>query len=345
MALFENHRPGVTKLLILVLLSVLLMALDRAGSSVAQRINTQLSTVTDGLARLIAAPIAWSEQFTAHWQTRSAQTAKITELEQENLLLKGQMQQFFYLQTEVNQLKTLLHGQNTPVPNVLLATRIAQHDNPEQRSFNINRGTNDGVQPGQPVIDGHGIVGQIIRSSLTGAVVLELDSRRQALSVKLGDSAFIGVLNGTGTRNLLTLDRIPDRYPVKVGEVLYTSGLDGVFPPGYPVARVTQVQNERSQAFLNITATPVAQLDHLQQVLVLTNPPDAPPPPTANAPQITTQTPAPALIDAGQPAPAAATPLPTPPAPASTPTNSAPASSAPKHPSAPAAPSGGAHAR
>lgn len=300
MALFETHRPGITKLLILVLLSVFLMALDRSGSGVAQRINSQLATVTDGLARVVAAPIGWFEQVTTHWQTHDAQSAKIAELERENLLLKGQMQQFFYLQTEVNQLKTLLHGQNTPVPNVLLATRIAQHNNPEQRSFNINRGTNDGVQPGQPVIDGFGIVGQVIRSSPSGAVVLELDSRRQSLSVKLADAGFIGVLNGTGTRNVLTLERIPDRYAVKVGDMLYTSGLDGVFPPGYPVARVTQVQNERSQAFLNITATPVAQLDHLQQVLVLTNPPDAPPPPSKHTSQAVQEIPAPALIDAGQ---------------------------------------------
>lgn len=324
MALFETHRPGITKLLILVLLSVLLMALDRAGSQVAQQINSKLATVTDGLARLVAAPIAWSEQFTAHWQSRSLQAAKITQLEQENLLLKGQMQQFFYLQTEVNQLKALLHGQKNPVPNVLLATRIAQHDNPEQHSFNINRGLNDGVQPGQPVIDGYGIVGQIIRSSMTGAVVLELDSRRQALSVKLGDSGFIGILKGTGAENQLTLDRIPDRYAVKVGDVLYTSGLDGVFPAGYPVARVVQVQNERSQAFLNITAEPIAQLNHLQQVLVLTNPPDAPPPPIPGAPQTSVQRPSAELIDAGQ-----ATSTPTPVSPAL--------------PAPPAAPIGGGH--
>ncbi len=316
MALFETHRPSITKLLILVLLSVLLMALDRAGSGIAQRINSQLATVTDGLARLVAAPVAWSEQFLSHWQSRQAQAEKIGQLERENLLLKGQMQQFFYLQTEVNRLSALLHGQNTPVPNVLLATRIAQHNNPEQRSFNINRGIHDGVAPGQPVIDAYGIVGQVIRSSLTGAVVLQIDSRRQALSVQIGDTGFIGVLNGSGTRNLLTLDRIPDRYPVKVGDVLYTSGLDGVFPAGYPVARVTQVQSERSQAFLNITAAPVAHLDHLQQVLVLTNPPDAPPPPKPDQPQGTVQTPAPALIDAGQPAAATAPlPLPTPPTP------------------------------
>ncbi|WP_407275054.1 rod shape-determining protein MreC [Halothiobacillus sp. DCM-1] len=324
MALFETHRPGITKLLLLVLLSVLLMALDRAGNSMVQQVNTQLASITDGLARLVAAPINWSEQFLAHWQSQGAQAARITQLEQENLLLKGQMQQFFHLQTEVNQLKTLLHGQNTPVSGVLLATRIAQHNNPEQRSFNINRGSNDGVQPGQPVIDGYGIVGQIIRSSRTGAVVLQMDSHRQALSVKIGDTGFIGILNGSGTRNLLSLDRIPDRYPVKVGDILYTSGLDGVFPPGYPVARVTQIHNERSQAFLNITATPVAHLDHLQQVLVLTNPPDAPPPPSLGKPVEAAQTmPAPALIEAGQPNSPAPV-LPTPPATSTAMPNKAP---------------------
>lgn len=285
MTLFESHRPGITKLLILVLLSVFLMALDRAGSSWVRHINTGIGSLTDGISRIAHAPAAWGENLSLFLESKTEQVKEMRALEEENLLLKGQMQQFYDLQKQLNELRKLLHGQSTEVPNVLLARLIAVNDNPEQRTFTINRGIRDGVKPGQPVIDGQGIVGQILRSSLTGAVVLEVDSRRHALSVTIGDTGFVGIIQGTDTRDALTMSRIPERFKVKVGDLLTTSGLDGVFPQGYPVARVTQVQDERSQAFVNITAKPIADLDHISQVLVLTDPPDAPPPPDAKAEQ------------------------------------------------------------
>ncbi|MHB1229451.1 MAG: rod shape-determining protein MreC [Halothiobacillus sp.] len=301
MTLFESHRPSVTKLMVLVLLSVLLMALDRAGNIWAYRINTSIGSFTDGIVRIVQTPAQWGANLTSSFQDSLKKNQTIEQLQQENLLLKGQMQQFFDLQKEVDHLKKLLHGQNRVVPNVLLARLIAVNDGPEQQSFTINRGINDGVRPGQPVIDGQGIVGQILRSSLSGAVVVEIDSRRHALSVRLGDTGFVGILNGTGKPNTLIMDRIPDRFPLKVGDLLTTTGLDGVFPKGYPVARVSQIHDDRSQAFINIVATPVANLNQISEVLVLTDPPDAPPPPNSLAEKATTQNqPRINLINAGK---------------------------------------------
>lgn len=301
MTLFESHRPGITKLLVLVLLSVFLMALDRAGSSWVRHINTGIGSLTDGIARIVHAPATWGENLSLFLESKTEQVKKTRALEEENLLLKGQMQQFYDLQKQLNELRKLLHGQSTEVPNVLLARLIAVNDNPEQRTFTINRGIRDGVKPGQPVIDGQGIVGQILRSSLTGAVVLEVDSRLHALSVAIGDTGFVGIVKGTDAREALTMSRIPERFNVKVGDLLTTSGLDGVFPQGYPVARVTQVQDERSQAFVNITARPVADLDHISQVLVLTDPPDAPPPPNSKVEQASVVSlPSQRLIDSTQ---------------------------------------------
>ena len=272
MPLFETSRPSITKLLILVLLSLMLMAFDRAGSTWATRIDRGLGNLTDGITRLLHAPGQFFQDWSQDLQTRAALSAKVDRLKQDNLLLKGQMQRYFALQNEVRQLRQLVHGKEQLDQNVLLARRIGRNPMPERMTFTINRSIQDGVSPGQPVIDGSGLVGQVLRSTMAGATVIELTSKHHAVSVKLADTGFVGVLKGTGQRDKLTLARIPDRYAVHVGDLLTTSGLDGVFPRGYPVARITQVNDDKRHAFINVVARPLAHLDKLDLVLVLSSP-------------------------------------------------------------------------
>lgn len=273
MALFETNRPSITKLLALILLSLALMAFDRAGSSWADRLNLGLGSVTDGMTRLLHAPGHWLHELSSDLESRSVLSQRVAQLEKQNLLLKGQMQRYFELQNENQQLRQLLHGRERVPQDILLARYLGKNPLPEKHTFTIDRGLQDGVMPGQAVIDGHGLIGQILRSTMTGATVIELISKQHAVSVDLDDTGFVGILNGTGERDRLTMGRIPDRYPVKVGDLLTTSGLDGVFPRGYPVARVTQVNDDQRHAFINIVARPLANLDHLDQMLVLTQAP------------------------------------------------------------------------
>jgi len=276
MALFESKRPSITKLLALILLSLALMAFDRAGSSWAAKLNLGLGSVTDGITRLMHAPGQWLHEWSSDLEARSKLTQRVTQLEKENLLLKGQMQRYFELQNENQKLRQLLNGRQ-PVPqNILLAHYMGRNPLPERHTFTIDRGLQEGVLPGQPVIDGHGVIGQVLRSSMAGATVIEVISKHHAVSVNLDDTGFIGILKGTGERNRLVMNRIPDRYPVKVGDLLTTSGLDGVFPRGYPVARVIQVNDDQRHAFINIEARPLADLDKLDQMLVLTPSPGKP---------------------------------------------------------------------
>lgn len=301
MALFETNRPSITKLLALILLSLALMAFDRAGSSWASRVNLGIGSVTDGITRLLHMPGTWLSAIGENFADKRQQADEIATLKRENLLLKGQMQRYFSMENDNQQLRSLLHGREKVPNGILLARYLGKNPVPDKHSFTINRGLADGVVPGQAVIDGNGLIGQVLRSTMTGATVIELISKHHAVSVSLGNTGFVGILKGTGDRNQLTMARIPDRYTVKAGDLLTTSGLDGVFPRGYPVARVTQVNDDKRHAFINIIAKPLANLNRLDLMLVLTQAPgqtsatggNAQKQPSMNRPMIPTPPPVP----------------------------------------------------
>lgn len=274
MALFDSHRPGFNRLLVLVVVSIALMSLDRVGTRWVGQLDQGLGGVTDGIIETIYQPVAMARHIGRWFVERGELHQELDRLREENTLLRGQMQQFVSLKREVDQLRALLDGQASDVPAVLLARRIGHPPTPHDNLFTIGRGFDDDVRPGDPVIDAHGVVGQVLRSTATGATIIELTSRDHILSVVLGDTGRTALLRGTGTDHLIA-ERVPERTKIQAGDLLTTSGIDEAFPRGYPVARITAIETDEAQGFIRVIAEPVADLARLDYVLVVTAPPDA----------------------------------------------------------------------
>ncbi|HER34950.1 MAG: rod shape-determining protein MreC [Halothiobacillaceae bacterium] len=275
MALFDTHRPGFNRLLLLVVVSVILMSLDRIGTRWVGQLDRGLGSITDGIIETIGQPLTMVDSLGRWFTDRTDLHTELDRLREENTLLRGQMQQFVSLKREVDELRSLLDGRASDVPAVLLTRRIGHPPTPSANLFTIGRGFTDDVRPGDPVIDAHGIVGQVLRSTATGATVIELTSRDHMLSVVLGQTGRTALLRGTGTERLVA-KRVPERTKVQAGDLLTTSGIDRAFPRGYPVARVTAIETDEAQGFIRVIAEPVADLARLDYVLVVTKPPDAP---------------------------------------------------------------------
>lgn len=273
MALFDSHRPGFNRLLVLVVLSIVLMSLDRIGTRWVDEVDSNVGGFTDGLIGLIHQPVDLARAV-GDWFTERDQLIEDRQrLRRENLLLRGQMQQYLSLTREVDELRALLDGRPVDVPPVLLARRIGHPPRPDDHLFTIDRGLNDDVRPGDPVIDAHGLVGQVLRSTRLGATVIEVTSRDHMLSVLLGNSGRSALMRGTGEKELV-VDRVPERTRIQPGDILGTSGIEGVFPRGYPAGRVTRIETDQAQGFIRLYAEPVADLKRLDHVLVITDPPD-----------------------------------------------------------------------
>ena len=200
---------------------------------------------------------------------------QLSSLEKENATLKRaqlmqsvQVQQDAQLRLENDQLRRLLAtNEALPVKSVLAEILYDARDSFSRRII-LNRGIKHGVALGQPVIDDQGVVGQITRIfPLTSEVTL-LTDKDQAIPVQVQRNGLRSVVYGKGQVGNLEL-RVPSNADIKAGDLLVTSGIDGIYPPGLSVARALKVENNASSTFERIVCLPIAGLDRYKEVLVL----------------------------------------------------------------------------
>ncbi|HYM13200.1 MAG TPA: rod shape-determining protein MreC [Bryobacterales bacterium] len=139
--------------------------------------------------------------------------------------------------------------------------------NPNSRVVFLNKGGGSGVQPGMAVITPDGIVGKVEDVFPGSSLVLLISDNSSAAGVVLENSHAHGVLKGTGL-NEARIDYIPNEEKVSIGEKVYTSGEDRIYPKGLVVGTVTKFATGRD--FQDITVQPGAKLDRLEEVLIVT---------------------------------------------------------------------------
>ncbi len=136
-------------------------------------------------------------------------------------------------------------------------------------SITISRGYTTGGRPGTPLVTHLGLVGRVLRASAHTATALLLTDPGSRIAVFSQNSRALGILAGQGTGRKLEVNFVQRDANVKQGEVLITSGLDGKYPKGIPVARVLSVAPSDYTQFMAIYAEPLVDLQHLEEVLLL----------------------------------------------------------------------------
>ncbi len=139
-----------------------------------------------------------------------------------------------------------------------------------QLSFEINRGTNSGVAVGNPVVGGEGLVGRVVQATSSTATVLMLTDPSSVVGVRIANTGQVGALTGQGSGLPLSVGLVVPGTRLRVGSVLYTSGLQGeIFPPGIPAGRVVSVSNPAGDLQESITVAPLCNYQSLEFVSVL----------------------------------------------------------------------------
>jgi rod shape-determining protein MreC len=151
----------------------------------------------------------------------------------------------------------------------LISETIAVDLDPYKRQIVINKGLRNGVYSGQPILDAHGVMGQIIHPGIPSSTAILITDPSHAIPVQVNRNGLRTVLYGTGSANYLEVQNLPNNADIEIGDLLITSGLGGRFPEGYPVAEVVDIKRDPGQPFAQIIAEASARLEQSREVLLV----------------------------------------------------------------------------
>ena len=172
---------------------------------------------------------------------------------------------------EVNRLEKLLELKSQTVFTTVSARVVASDATSYFRTLTIDRGTNDSVISESAVLAPTGVVGRIVGvPSSSAARVQLLVDRNAAAGARIERTRALGVVVGGDDEKTLTMSYVSKLEDVAVGDSVVTSGTDGIYPSGFDIGRVTQVESD-SGLYLVIKVEPVVEFTKLENVLVLIN--------------------------------------------------------------------------
>lgn len=266
--LFKQGAPARVKVTVFALVSIVLLVVDARMHLL-------------GAARQVAATVLYPLQMAA-LMPRDAlygmgdYFSSIASLQKEVVALKSQqvaqaqaMQQAQLQMAENAHLRRLLDAREHLPVQAMMGEILYDARDPSTRRIVLDRGTRNGVQLGLPVIDNLGVVGQITRVFPFTSEVTLLTDKDQAIPVQVLRSGLRSVAYGRGHSGMLDLRFVAPNADIQVGDVLITSGLDGMYPAGLAVAKVVQVESVAAGAFGRVVCQPLAGIDRNRQLLIV----------------------------------------------------------------------------
>ena len=272
--LFLRGPSLTTRLIACALASVVLMTLDHRQQQL-DRVRAALSVVLYPVPWLVDAPVRFGNWLGETASTHSSLVAENRALREQVRGTAAQLLRFASLEEENRRLRELLQAAQTHDYDVEVARLLAVDLDPFRHQILLNRGARDGTVRGQALIDAHGVMGQVdVVGPLTSYAVLITDPSH-AIPVEVNRNGLRTIARGTGDTTRLDLPYLPNNTDIEVGDLLVTSGLGGIFPPGYPVGTVSAVVRRSGERFAEISATPTALLNRSREVLLVRPEPES----------------------------------------------------------------------
>ena len=256
------------------LLAVVLMAMDHRGHYVP-RLRSLAQHAVEPLYLLIEWPQQALRDVSGYFRSQHALLQEQDRLSRELLARQGELQRLQTLEEENRRLRALFAGAESQPYDYRFAEMLQVDLDPFSHRVLIDLGSADGVQTGQAVIDGAGVVGQVEDVQRHSSSVRLISDPNHALPVQINRTGLRTVAFGLGETSRLSMPNVPREADVRTGDLVVTSGLGERFPGGYPVAVVSSIDREAGLTFARVEATPLAALDRGREVLLIETP--APP--------------------------------------------------------------------
>jgi len=256
------------RFLLLAGLSIFLLVIDHRDNHL-DAARKAIGAAVYPLRVLVDAPVSlwrWVGETTA---SRNELQLENSRLHAERMLTQARLQRFAALETENSRLRAMLDASRPRRDRVRIAEIMSVSSDPYRHILVVNKGTNDGVFDGQAMIDAEGVVGQIIETGVLSSQGLLISDPGHALQVAVNRNGLRTIARGTGTFDRLDLPALPNSADIREGDLLVTTGLGGVFPPGYPVAIVNSVVRLPQEPYAAVSATPSAALDQVREIMLI----------------------------------------------------------------------------
>ena len=267
---FRQGTSALTKLSFFSALAILLMVAD-VRFKVTQPLRAAVATLLHPMERALSVPVQAWETGRDYMQGLQKALAAEAAARRELVLLSVRASRAEQLSAENQRLRALLELRPGLTVRSQPAEILYQAADPFSRKVIIDRGQQQGIVAGAPVINEAGVLGQVTRVYPLSAEVTLLTDKDAAIPVlnsrTQARSPAVGGLEGVGG---LELRFMPGNADVQVGDMLTTSGVDGIYPPGLAVAKVASVERAAADsAFARIVLKPLASADAVRHVLVL----------------------------------------------------------------------------
>ena len=267
---FRQGPSSLTKLSFCSALAVFLMVAD-GRFSITQPIRATVATMLYPLQRALLMPVEFIGDGRNYLGGLAHAVAAEESARSELARLSERAQRAEQLSQENARLRALLELRPTLDVRAQPAEVLYEAADPYSRKVIIDRGVTQNVVLGSPVVNEAGVLGQVTRVYLQSSEVTLLTDRDAAIPVlnsrtQVRSAAFGGSTGGVG---LLEMRFMAGNADVQVGDILTTSGVDGVYPPGLKVASVAKIDRKIDSGFARIVLMPAALSDGVRHVLVL----------------------------------------------------------------------------
>lgn len=254
------------RMAIYFVLSVILMWGD-THLAVVQTVRNSAHILVDPVQKFVNLPLVFYQRVATYWTDQEQLRLENEQLKQEVLVKSARLTYFDAQENELEELKSLLVLNKNNAFGGRVAEVVSIGRNSFSRKIQIDKGSKDGIVAGQPVLDRAGLLGQVTAvREVTAEVTLTLDQKAITPIVirRTGVKALL-----YGNTSNLELRYFSQDSDVVIGDEILTSGLDGVYPSGIPVAKVQSVVRISGDSFLSVESLPIARIEATRFVYVL----------------------------------------------------------------------------
>lgn len=281
---FKRGPSPLTRLSFFTLLSIALMAGD-ARFEYLGLMRQAVAAVLYPLQRLAVAPAEILLRVGEFFVTQTSLIEENAQLNREKLAISAQAQRHQSLAAENEQLRKLLDARGRFEGTAMMAEILYADRNPFQRKIVLDKGLQGGVRDGQVVVDDTGVIGQVTRAYAWASEVTLITDKDHAVPVQSVRNGLRAIVFGSGEEGTLEVRYMPESADIQNGDLLVTSGIDGTYPPGLPVATVRLIERNSGYPFVRVLCAPTAGVDRHRQVLVVSRPERLPERPSEAAPE------------------------------------------------------------